>query len=154
MPFIHRSNKDPNHRFKNMKHNVYRRILLYLLVSINTNNAHLNLVDSTNTVSLFGFENLCLFKKYTSYAKGQEVWFQDCTDSSHANQNKAGKYHWEYDSVSGLITSIGSRIKNSGNPFCLKINSVSRIWLQRVKIDRCDESNELQRFNYRGIRIN
>ena len=36
-------------------------------------------------------ENLCFFKKYTSYNNGDEIWIKGC-DAGNANYIKAGKY--------------------------------------------------------------
>ena len=49
------------------------------------------------------------------------------------NQNKAGKYHWIYDSENQLIKSLGSNYKNPESvPFCLRIVNKNRVYIKKV----------------------
>ena len=88
-----------------------------------------------------------MFKRYTGYNSGDEIWLRTC-DAGHSNSIKAGKYWFSYDQGSGLIFSEGSRDNDPGNVLCLKMNSVTRLWKQRVKLDRCDNTDDLQKFDY------
>ena len=66
----------------------------------------------------------------------------------HSNPNKAGKYKWSFDENSGLIYSVGSEFN-----YCLKINSLTRKWQQRVKVYVCNESDDLQKFDFVNSQI-
>merc|ERR1712062_449920 len=82
----------------------------------------------------FGDEaGACLFKKYTGYNVNDEIWLNTC-DASNANANKAGKYQWSYDAITGLIRSEGAMSKDPSNPLCLRLNSNLRFYKQRVKL--------------------
>ena len=109
-------------------------------------------VHNDLTIRPFNKE-LCLFKRYSSYVKNHDVWFTSCADADHTNANKAGKYHFSFDQETGLIYSEGSRVLNTGNPFCLKIANINRVYSQRVRIDRCDADNDLQKFTYLNGRL-
>ena len=87
------------------------------------------------------FYNQFFYKIY------DEIWLKSC-DASNSNANKAGKYHFSYDSETGLITSEGSRAYDETNLLCLKLNSATRYYKQRVKLAKCDSSNILQQFDY------
>ena len=110
------------------------------------------LVSSDLSVKPFGDATNCLFKRYSGYNNGDEIWITTC-DSENANSAKAGKFQFSYDEVSGLVTSEGSRLKDPESVFCLTINSNTRFYKQRVKLAECDSDNELQRFDYRDGRI-
>ena len=112
----------------------------------------LNFVNNDRTIRPFD-KDVCLFKKYAGYVKNHDVWLTSCDGASDSNFNKAGKYQWSFDEDTGLIYSEESRLQNSGNPFCLKIASLSRVFSQRVRIDRCDSANELQKFTFLDGRI-
>ena len=113
-----------------------------------------SLIRDDQTVAPFGWtDNTCLFKKYSGYNANDEVWLADCTNSASINVNKAGKFQWSYDSSSGLIRSEGSVFKDPEAPMCLEINSKTRFYKQRVKIQACDSSNELQAFDWVDGRV-
>lgn len=120
---------------------------------LNYSTKNKKLVAMDQTIRPFCFENNdscqktnCVYKRYLSYTKDQTVWTWPC-EASHFNSVIAAKYQWRYDSASGLITSIGSEIKNVENPFCWKFSRNST-WKQRVKIDRCDAKDDFQKFDY------
>jgi len=110
------------------------------------------LVSSDSSIKPFGDSTNCLFKRYSGYNTGDEIWIQAC-DSENANSAKAGKYTFSYDKATGLIASEGSRLNDPENVFCLTINSNDRFYKQRVKLAECDSENELQTFDYRDGRI-
>ena len=84
----------------------------------------------------------CIFKRYLSYSHSQELWlWTPCLNSNP-------KFQWRFDESTGLITSIGSEIKNPGKPFCWWIQHVNRVWTQRVRIKECDETDSGQKFVY------
>merc|ERR1712178_608400 len=84
-------------------------------------------------------EDICLFKKYFGYNNGDEIWIKAC-QATNPNPNKAGKYQFSYDPVSGRITSVGSVSKDPNNPMC-------------VRIAPCNPNDKNQRFDVRDGRI-
>jgi len=106
----------------------------------------------SQSIKLFGDSNICLFKKYSGYNVGDEVWVKTC-DAMNANANKAGKYRWMYNANSGLIVNQGSLASDASQFMCLKIVSTSRLYKQRVKIGICDGSDVLQQFDFVNGRI-
>lgn len=107
---------------------------------------------ATQSIKLFGDSDICLFKKYSGYNIGDEVWVKTC-DAMNANPNKSGKYRWGYDTNSGLIYSQGSLASDASQLMCLKIDSTTRFYKQRVKIGICDGSDVLQRFDFVNGRL-
>merc|ERR1711879_83584 len=108
-----------------------------------------SLVGADQTIRPFALDtDSCLFKKFTGYKAGDEIWLKSCADSSSPNANKAGKFQWSHDAATGLIYSEGSRIKDAGNVFCMKINSNARFYKQRVKLAKCDANDSLQQFDF------
>jgi hypothetical protein len=108
-----------------------------------------SLVGADQTIRPFALDSdSCLFKKFTGYNNGDEIWLKSCADSSHSNANKAGKFQWSYDAATGLITSEGSKIKDVGNVYCMKINNSNRFYKQRVKLAKCDANDPLQQFDF------
>ena len=106
------------------------------------------LVDSLDrTIRPFGMSDstVCLFKKYSGYNPNDEIWLKTC-DASHSNSNKAAKYHYSFDSGSGMIKSEGS--VTTGDPLCFKLNSATRFYKQRVKLAKCDSDEVLQKFDF------
>ena len=118
------------------------------LVNKETTSETFELISADNLLKPFPHENMCLFKRYGDYVQGNEVWMSNCAESQNDNPNKSGKYKFSFDSNSGLIKLLGSEINSQANPFCLKINSLTRFYKQRVKIARCDEMDVLQQFSY------
>merc|ERR1711879_158611 len=112
-----------------------------------------DLVQSADqSIRPFADQTNCLFKKYSGYNVDDEVWVKSC-DAGNANANRAAKYWWSYDSGSGLITSEGSRRFDANNVLCLRINSNTRYYKQRVKLAVCDASDELQTFDFLNGRL-
>ena len=113
-----------------------------------------NLVKSDKIISPFDSENTCLFKKYSGYNPQDEIWLKSsCEDAKHHNINKAGKYWWSYNTTTGLIYSEGSRYKNSEQVYCMRINSITRFYKQRVKLALCDQKDILQQFDFENGKI-
>ena len=100
----------------------------------------------------FGDSVNCLFKKYTGYNVNDEVWVKSC-DAANTNINRAQKYWWSHDHVSGLITSEGSRNFDENNVLFLTVNSLERYYKQRVKLAVCDADDVLQQFDFVDGRI-
>ena len=111
-----------------------------------------NLVDSDQAIFPAGLTDKCLFKRYAGFAAHDEIWVDTCQVGS-ANVNKAGKYQWSYDSETGLISSVGALSFGEGIAYCMKINNKDRFYKQRVKLARCDASDELQQMDYTNGRI-
>ena len=84
----------------------------------------------------------CLFKKYSGYNVGDEVWWKSC-DVDNANQNKAAKYKWSYDPATGLVSSKGAK-DLFGTDLCWRITSLTRFGKQRVLLANCNESDDRQ----------
>ena len=101
---------------------------------------------------LFADSVNCLFKRYSGYNNGDEIWIKPC-DTGNANTAKAGKFQFTYDKMTGLIASEGSRLKDANKVFCLKLNSNTRFYKQRIKLEECDADEILQQFDYRDGRI-
>jgi hypothetical protein len=108
--------------------------------------------NDDSSIRPFGDSINCLFKKYTGYNVNDEVWVRSC-DAGNTNQNKAQKFWWSHDHVSGLITSEGSRNFDENNVLCLTLNSLDRFYKQRVKLAVCDADDELQQFDFVDGRI-
>merc|ERR1712110_1314179 len=49
--------------------------------------------------------------------------------------------------------SIGSEIKYPNGPFCLYVSRLTSSWKQRVKIAKCQQNNDQQKFDYREGRL-
>ena len=98
--------------------------------------------------------NNCFFKKYSGYNINDEIWVKSC-DAMNQNPNKAGKYRFGYAKTSGMIYSQGSLVSDSTgqNIMCLRINSNSRFFKQRVRIAPCDSNDALQKFDFIDGRI-
>ena len=100
------------------------------------------------TIRPTGFEGFCVYKRWADYVQSQDVWSWPCNDATHQNLNKAGKYHWNYNSTTGLVKSIGSERLRPHKPFCWFISRPDTVWSQRLKIKACDENDLQQQFDY------
>jgi len=112
------------------------------------------LADSDGAIRLMGdTENdVCMFKKYSGYNRGDEIWLKTC-DAGNGNPNKAGKYWFSYDLETGRIFSEGSRFNDADNVMCLRITNPDMIYKQRVRIAPCNPNDVNQRFDVRDGRI-
>ena len=97
-------------------------------------------------------ENLCLFKKYSGYNNGDEIWIAAC-GADNANVNKAGKYQFTYDTETGRITSQGSLVKDANAPFCLRLTNPAMKYKQRIRIAPCNPNDTNQQFDVEDGRI-
>ena len=105
-----------------------------------------NLTHTDSSIRLFGDpENNCLFKRYTSYNVGDEIWYKTC-DASNANINKAAKYHFRYSPTTRQVFSVGSELKFPDAPLCFRISNLAVISKQRVRLANCDSNDEKQQF--------
>ena len=86
----------------------------------------------------------CAFKKYSSYRVNDEIWFKPC-EVSHQNPNKAGKYRFNFDESTGLVSSAGALDFMSLN-LCFRISSLTRFGKQRVLLANCDANDANQIF--------
>ena len=109
-------------------------------------------VREDKSIRIFGSdsETTCVYKRWGSYKAGDDLWLWPC-EADHDNPSKAGKFHWSYDSGTGLVKSVGS--ESQGVPMCWTIQSNLRYYKQRVRINPCDSENVLQQFDYINGRI-
>jgi len=85
-----------------------------------------------------------VFKKYASFAAGDEVWYTPC-DVNHSNPNKAGKYTWMYNTETLQIQSKGA-LELKEKRLCWRINNVDKKGKQRIKIQTCDADDVKQKW--------
>jgi hypothetical protein len=111
-----------------------------------------SLVGADQAIFPTGLTDKCLFKRYTGFNAQDEIWVDTC-QAGHANANKAGKYQWSYDAVTGLISSVGALNYGTGIAYCMRLNNKNRFYKQRVKLARCDATDELQQMDYTDGRI-
>jgi len=96
----------------------------------------------------------CVYKRYSDYVAGHELWLWDCATITHKNKNKAGKYKWSFDEDTHMIEAVGSTAKNpDAHPFCWSFHKPDSEWKQRVKIERCDPDDDAQKWDYVQGRI-
>ena len=83
-------------------------------------------IKPDQTIRLFSsnYSDFCVFKKYASYNAGDEIWFKPC-DVNNANQNKAAKFKWSYNSTSNQIESVGAK-NFFGKNLCWQISNLAR----------------------------
>ena len=104
-------------------------------------------IAEDGTIRPYGDKNdLCLFKVKNWYKNNDQIWLVKC-NRYHESESRSLRFQWIYDSVT-------KQIKTKGNTeFCMKLPSAERKQQQKVRMEKCDENEVLQKFEFVKGRI-
>lgn len=104
------------------------------------------MINEDHTIRLLASnrQDWCVFKKYSDFKAGDEIWYTPCR-AGNANVNKARKYTWMYDVETHQIQSKGAlEVKNKR--LCWRIDNPDRPSKQRIRIQACDSNDIKQKW--------
>ena len=104
-------------------------------------------IAEDGTIRPYGDKNdLCLFKVKNWFKNNDQVWLVKC-DRYHKTESRAVRFQWVYNTET-------KQIKTKGNlDFCMKLPNSKRKQQQKVRMEKCDKNEILQKFDFVNGRI-